>query len=200
MPRTIHDFASPSTVECAYCSRDVPAAGLVDNPPAVDDDAAWSDLARHHLPGCEWILTHAHRRDVEQLTLADTDEIERQALAAADDDEDERPSYLILGCGGSSIPAVRDADNDDENWTLARVLMPEQVRTLVEQSKVPGERWCVLVAGVDPSDLDGDTSVIAYRTIYDFPAALGACLPGVERDVVLRAAAIEAMRAAGAIK
>jgi hypothetical protein len=83
MPRSIHDFADPATIECAYCSRDVPAANATDCVPAVDDDEEWESLAAHHLPSCEWILTRAHRRDVPTLTTAETDEIERRALAAA---------------------------------------------------------------------------------------------------------------------
>lgn len=67
-------------VECAYCSRDVPVDGST---PALDDDATWTDLAAHHLPSCEWILTRAHRRDVPALTPAETAEIERQAIDAA---------------------------------------------------------------------------------------------------------------------
>ena len=61
MPRTLHDFASPSTIECAYCSRDVPAANATDAVPPIDDDAAWEALAKHHAPDCEWITTRAHR-------------------------------------------------------------------------------------------------------------------------------------------
>ncbi len=62
MPRTIDDFVDPSTVECAYCSRDVPADHVTDAVPAADDDEAWEELAKHHLPGCEWARTRAHRR------------------------------------------------------------------------------------------------------------------------------------------
>ena len=73
-----------TTVECAYCSADVPGDVRGEEaPPAVDDDVAWIDLAAHHLPSCEWILTRAHRRDVPALTPTDTAEIERKALAAA---------------------------------------------------------------------------------------------------------------------
>ena len=72
------------TAECAYCSADVPYdVRGEDAAPAVEDDIAWIDLAHHHLPSCEWILTRAHRRDVPALTPADTAEIERLALAAA---------------------------------------------------------------------------------------------------------------------
>jgi hypothetical protein len=67
-------------VECAYCSQESEPCSAV---PAVDDDDAWTDLAAHHLPSCEWILTRAHRRDVPRLTPAETAEIERKALAAA---------------------------------------------------------------------------------------------------------------------
>lgn len=69
------------TEECEYCSMDV----VCDDAPIpdMDDDAAWIDLARHHLPGCEWILTRAHRRDVPTLTPAETAEVERRALDAA---------------------------------------------------------------------------------------------------------------------
>lgn len=72
--------AEIDSVECAYCDRESEPCSSV---PAVDDDTAWTDLARHHLPSCEWILTRAHRRDVPSLTTAETAEIERRALAAA---------------------------------------------------------------------------------------------------------------------
>lgn len=51
------------TVECTYCSRDVPAAGTDKAVPALDDDDAWDALAHHHARGCEWVVTRAHRRD-----------------------------------------------------------------------------------------------------------------------------------------
>lgn len=47
-------------VECAYCGRDVPGAED-DSVPAVDDDAAWAEIAAHHAADCEWALTRAHR-------------------------------------------------------------------------------------------------------------------------------------------
>lgn len=99
--------------------------------------------------------------------------------------------YLVLGCGESTIPAVRSADNDPENWTLARVLMHVP----------PATTWCVLVtADVAESDLDADHATINYRTIHDFDLALGACAGIDPRDVTARNDAVDAMRAAGAIK
>ena len=97
--------------------------------------------------------------------------------------------YLVLGCGESTIPAVREADNDPENWTLARVLMYVP----------PATTWCVLVTGVAESDLDADHATINYRTIHDFDLALGACTGIAPSDATARGAAIDAMREAGAI-
>lgn len=44
--------------ECAYCGMD--QWYLVETP-ALDDDETWETLARGHAPGCEWIVTRAHR-------------------------------------------------------------------------------------------------------------------------------------------
>jgi hypothetical protein len=45
--------------ECIYCGRAV----IEHDVPAVDDDEAWEDLRLAHAPGCEWIVTRAHRID-----------------------------------------------------------------------------------------------------------------------------------------
>lgn len=29
--------------------------------PSADNDAAWANIADHHMPGCEWTETRAHR-------------------------------------------------------------------------------------------------------------------------------------------
>jgi hypothetical protein len=42
---------------CIYCNHDV----TVIDPPAVDDDQSWADLAREHATDCEWVITRAHR-------------------------------------------------------------------------------------------------------------------------------------------
>lgn len=109
--------------------------------------------------------------------------------------------YLVLGCGESTIPAVRSADNDPENWTLARITLAANVRDL-DAGKAPGERWCVLVSAddVDPADLDRDRAVAMWHTVYDFALALGACAGVDPRDVSASDAAVDAMRDAGAIK
>ena len=192
MPRTLEDFASPSTVECAYCSHDVPAADATDAVPPIDDDDAWTDRAKHHLPSCEWILTRAHRRDVEILTPADTAEIERKALAAA---ASTPSTYLVLGAGKSSVRAIHDADQDEDNWVLARVLFARQMR----ETEQTGDRWCVLVSGVTESELDADHATIAHREIRDFDLALGAARGVNAREQSEIAAAKAAMSAAGAI-
>lgn len=109
----------------------------------------------------------------------------------------EEPAYLVLGCGKSTIPRVRSADDDAENWTLARVLMREHLPC----EPAPGERWCVFVRGVAVSDLDSDPAVIAHRTILNFDRALT-----IARSVALDlspdnvTAAVRSMLAAGAIE
>jgi hypothetical protein len=98
--------------------------------------------------------------------------------------------YLVLGCGESTIDAIRSADNDPENWTLARVLMHTS----------PTATWCVLVDGaVEENDLDADHATINYRTVLDFDLALGACAGVDPCDVTARNTAVDAMRDAGAI-
>lgn len=47
-----------TTTECAYCSADVTERSAV---PAGDDAEAWAELAKEHRPGCEWVVTRAHR-------------------------------------------------------------------------------------------------------------------------------------------
>ena len=100
--------------------------------------------------------------------------------------------YLVIGSGESTISSVREADNDPENWTLARILM----------HMPPPTAWCVLVPADDvtESDLDADAATISYGTIHDFSLAVGGCAGVDPHDVTARNAAIEAMRAAGAIK
>ena len=53
---------SPSLC-CQYCGRDIEIPESVPNVPDVHDHAAWSQLATEHAPGCEWVVTLAHRRD-----------------------------------------------------------------------------------------------------------------------------------------
>ena len=53
-------LASQST-SCLYCSADIPVT-VADEAPAEDDDDAWERVAKHHIAGCEWIETRAHRR------------------------------------------------------------------------------------------------------------------------------------------
>jgi len=108
--------------------------------------------------------------------------------------------YLVLGCGESTIPAVRSADNDPENWTLAAVLFHRQWSEWQSGIGTNEPRWCVLVDDVAESDLDSDAAVVCYREIWDFDLALGACAGFEPRDPALRAGAIRAMRDAGAIK
>jgi hypothetical protein len=98
---------------------------------------------------------------------------------------------LVIGAGQSTVGAVRAGDNDPENWTIARVLFPEHLERLAARE----DRWCVLVEA-DESDLDRDSSVVAYRTIHDWHFALGACEGVPERE---REAARMAMFAAGAV-
>lgn len=44
--------------ECAYCNKYV---RLID-PPPVNNDAAWAEIAQEHEEWCEWVQTRAHRR------------------------------------------------------------------------------------------------------------------------------------------
>lgn len=48
---------------CAYCNVDVPDEG--DYVPAVNDDEEWERLATYHDTDCEWILTRAHRINLD---------------------------------------------------------------------------------------------------------------------------------------
>lgn len=43
---------------CAYCETQVTRLWVI---PAIDEDAAWAELAGLHADGCEWITTRAHR-------------------------------------------------------------------------------------------------------------------------------------------
>lgn len=48
------------TDNCIYCGVEL----NVDEQqviPAIDDSAAWEELAKLHNTGCEWIETKAHR-------------------------------------------------------------------------------------------------------------------------------------------
>lgn len=49
---------------CAYCNEIIGDEGKLP-PPPIDDDHAWTCLARSHAPGCEWVRTRAHRLDME---------------------------------------------------------------------------------------------------------------------------------------
>lgn len=42
---------------CVYCDHE----DVTLDPPPVDDDDAWEELATEHAPDCEWIETRAHR-------------------------------------------------------------------------------------------------------------------------------------------
>ena len=53
------DWSAPLEA-CAYCGAEHAPSSSV---PALDDDAAWDELADHHDPHCEWVLTRAHRFD-----------------------------------------------------------------------------------------------------------------------------------------
>ena len=106
---------------------------------------------------------------------------------------------LVLGCGESTVEAVRNADNDPENWALARVLWPNTTREMIEGSKAPGDRWCVLVDNVSDADLDGDIATDCYETIYDFDAAVKACEGVDPRDATTVRETHENMRDAGFI-
>lgn len=44
--------------ECAYCG----ATECSEDIPSQWADDEWIDLAKDHLPGCEWVETRAHRR------------------------------------------------------------------------------------------------------------------------------------------
>lgn len=109
-------------------------------------------------------------------------------------------SRLVLGCGESTVQAVRNADHDPENWVLARVLWPNTTRWLIEGSKAPGDRWCVLVDDANDVDLDRDHATDCYRTVNDFGAALAECQGVDPRDVAARNAAIDRMKRAGIIE
>lgn len=106
---------------------------------------------------------------------------------------------LVLGCGESSVEAVRNADNDPDNWILARMLWPNTTRWMIEGSKAPGDRWCVLVDDVDNVDLDRDHATDCYRTVHDFAAAVKACEGVDPRDVTARDETFTAMLDAGFI-
>jgi len=48
--------------ECAYCMHNVTAPKFEDEqPPELDDDAAWAKIAKEHAATCEWVQTRAHR-------------------------------------------------------------------------------------------------------------------------------------------
>lgn len=96
---------------------------------------------------------------------------------------------LVIGCGESMVDAIRTADNDPENMTLARFLFPDHA---------DGAEWAVLV-DADESDLDMDRAVIRYRTVGDFALALGACQGVDPRDPALRGRAVQAMISGDAV-
>lgn len=68
-----HQFTGPRCPECGeparegcvYCGRLV----RVGEPSAVNDDAAWRELAGEHHRDCEWVLTRAHRRPVYEASM-----------------------------------------------------------------------------------------------------------------------------------
>lgn len=63
--RWLHDQGLvEGTERCAYCGGDIPLGVSEDVPDASDDDA-WSELAEHHYPECEWIVTRAHRSEAQ---------------------------------------------------------------------------------------------------------------------------------------
>lgn len=110
-------------------------------------------------------------------------------------------SKLVLGCGESTVEAIRNADNDPENWTIAAVLFHQQWSEWQSGMGTNEPRWCVLVADADAdaNDLDVDRAVVAHHTVHDFDLALDSCRGFNPRDPVLRRAAIVVMRDAGAI-
>lgn len=48
---------------CIYCNGPIPAPPMYPPPlpPDVTDVVSWAELAEVHRPGCEWIVTRAHR-------------------------------------------------------------------------------------------------------------------------------------------
>jgi transcription elongation factor Elf1 len=48
--------------QCEYCGYEAEMSEM-ENVPAVDDDAAWFDLAEKHSDSCEWVQTRAHRME-----------------------------------------------------------------------------------------------------------------------------------------
>jgi len=48
---------------CVYCGVEID--GGEPDPPDVDDDESWAELAKVHADGCEWVATRAHRMEVE---------------------------------------------------------------------------------------------------------------------------------------
>ena len=44
---------------CAYCGMRTPSPDRETPTPAVDDHAAWAEVAREHQPWCEWVVTRA---------------------------------------------------------------------------------------------------------------------------------------------
>jgi hypothetical protein len=45
------------TETCIYCDAEVPSRPV----PDADNDTAWGIEALDHNPGCEWVVTRAHR-------------------------------------------------------------------------------------------------------------------------------------------
>jgi len=54
-----HALAEAGLTSCCYCGAEVDHEH--DQAPAVDDSEAWAELSTHHVPGCEWVETRAHR-------------------------------------------------------------------------------------------------------------------------------------------
>ncbi len=50
-------------VDCAYCDALVNPKDV----PTVDDDETWQRIASAHSVDCEWVLTRAHRVNLERV-------------------------------------------------------------------------------------------------------------------------------------
>ena len=50
--------------ECIYCNAELPPE-TVNDVPSVYDDEQWDAIADQHAPSCEWVMTRAHRLDME---------------------------------------------------------------------------------------------------------------------------------------
>ncbi len=58
-----HSHYEGETVECLYCGAEVLGCQECPGAPPADDSEAWAELATEHAPGCEWVITRAHRNE-----------------------------------------------------------------------------------------------------------------------------------------